>query len=160
MTPQAILKARFSELAEACGVVLISRRQGGKFYFTITGELKATAQFLQGSFPTAWMTSCAGPEAVYGLPLAEAQKVIATCQCDPAWLQNNNSAALRLAQEIRDKASFDVLPVLADALQEAGCDNAEILSHCRAAGTHKHCCWVIELLLGPDRKRRRQAAST
>lgn len=159
MTPQAILKARFSELAELCDVTLLSRRQGGKYYFTVTGEWKAQDRFHTGSFPKMWMTSCAGPEAVYGLPLDEAEKIIAAFTIDPAWLQHNDSAALRLAQEIRDKESFDVLPILADALEEAGCPNTEILTHCRAPGKHKHCCWVVELLLGPDRKRRRTPQS-
>ncbi|MBA4186914.1 MAG: hypothetical protein C0467_02735 [Planctomycetaceae bacterium] len=56
---------------------------------------------------------------------------------------------------MRENETFDVLPILADALEEAGCSNPEILDHCRGSAKHKHTCWVIDLLLGPDRRRRR-----
>jgi hypothetical protein len=53
-----------------------------------------------------------------------------------------------LAQGIYDERSFDRLPVLADALEEAGCTNADILNHCRSDGPHVRGCWVVDLLLG------------
>jgi hypothetical protein len=41
------------------------------------------------------------------------------------------------------------MPILADALQDAGCDNEEVLDHCRAAdGVHVRGCWVVDLVLG------------
>jgi hypothetical protein len=40
------------------------------------------------------------------------------------------------------------LAVLADALEEAGCDNADILAHCRSGGEHVRGCWVVDLILG------------
>ena len=49
---------------------------------------------------------------------------------------------------IDDDRAFDRLPVLADALQDAGCDNADILTHCRSGGEHVRGCWVLDLLLG------------
>jgi hypothetical protein len=42
------------------------------------------------------------------------------------------------------------LAVLADALEEAGCDNADILNHCRQPGEHVRGCWVLDLLLGKN----------
>jgi hypothetical protein len=54
----------------------------------------------------------------------------------------------RLAQAIYDDRAFDRLPLLADALLDAGCDNADILDHCRAATEHVRGCWVVDLLLG------------
>ncbi|OWK36555.1 hypothetical protein FRUB_09118 [Fimbriiglobus ruber] len=39
------------------------------------------------------------------------------------------------------------MPILADAFQDAGCDNEDILSHCRDVGTHARNCWVLDLLL-------------
>ena len=36
----------------------------------------------------------------------------------------------------------------ADALEEAGCDNIDILLHCREPGTHVRGCWVVDLVLG------------
>lgn len=158
MTPQAMLKARFSEVAETWGVTVSARRQDGKFYFTVTGLLANIKQFMHGSFPGAWMTSgsmSAGTgELVYGLPLKEVERVLAELQVEPAWLQHNDRMAQRIAQGIRHEAAHDRLPILADALEEAGCTHAEILNHCRDGAPHQQTCWVVELLLGPSRKRR------
>jgi hypothetical protein len=40
------------------------------------------------------------------------------------------------------------LPILADALEDAGCDNGDILSHCRSPGPHVRGCWAVDLILG------------
>ena len=40
------------------------------------------------------------------------------------------------------------LPVLADALEEAGCTDADLLAHCRSGGGHLRGCWAVDLLLG------------
>jgi hypothetical protein len=153
MTPQAILRARFSELAESLDVRFSARRQGDKFYFNVLGEFKAVDQFMRRSFAGAWMTS-AGGDVTYGLPLADVERVLSGLQVEPSWLQGNDAAARRIAQQIRDEGAFDHLPILADALEEAGCDHADILGHCRASVPHQQTCWVVELLLGPGRKRR------
>lgn len=67
---------------------------------------------------------------------------------DPLWLAWNTSTVTKLAQAIYDGRDFDRLPILADALEEAGCDNKDILSHCRGRGKHVRGCWVVDLLLG------------
>ena len=47
--------------------------------------------------------------------------------------------------------SFGAMPILADALQDAGCDNDDILNHCRDTSlTHVRGCWVIDLLTGRE----------
>jgi hypothetical protein len=53
-----------------------------------------------------------------------------------------------LAQTMYADRAFDRLPILADALEDAGCDNADILAHCREPGEHVRGCWVVDLLLG------------
>jgi hypothetical protein len=63
------------------------------------------------------------------------------------WLQWNTGTIPKLAQAIYDDRAFHNLPILADALEEAGCDNLDILSHCRDVGDHIRGCWVIDLLL-------------
>jgi hypothetical protein len=63
---------------------------------------------------------------------------------DPSCL---TSTVQQLAQAIYDDRAFDRLPILADALEDAGCDNTEILNHCRQPGVHVRGCWVIDLLL-------------
>jgi hypothetical protein len=60
----------------------------------------------------------------------------------------NEGTVVKLAQSIYDERAFDRLPILADALEDAGCTNADILNHCRQPGEHVRGCWVIDLLLG------------
>ena len=54
----------------------------------------------------------------------------------------------RLARAVYDERAFDRLPVLADALEEAGCRDREILDHCRSGAEHVLGCWVLDALLG------------
>jgi len=65
-----------------------------------------------------------------------------------SWLAWNDGAIPKMAQSIYDARAFDRLPLLADALEDAGCDDADILSHCRTPGEHVRGCWVVDLLLG------------
>jgi hypothetical protein len=55
-----------------------------------------------------------------------------------------------LAEAIYTERSFDRLPILADALEEAGCTDAAILEHCRGPGPHVRGCWVVDLILGKE----------
>ncbi len=64
---------------------------------------------------------------------------------DHSWL---TSSVVALAERIYQERAFDRMPILADALQEAGCDNADILTHCRGDGPHVKGCWVVDLILG------------
>jgi len=66
---------------------------------------------------------------------------------NPAWRTSNVAA---LAQAIYDDRAFDRMPILADALEDAGCDNADILNHCRQPGEHVRGCWVVDLVLGKE----------
>jgi hypothetical protein len=66
---------------------------------------------------------------------------------DPAWL---TSDVLTLARGIYDEKAFDRLPILADALQDAGCEDEALLSHCRGPGPHVRGCWVADLVLGKE----------
>ena len=67
---------------------------------------------------------------------------------DPAWSAWNDGTLSKLAQDIYNDRAFDRLPVLADALEDAGCDNAELLSHLRGPGPHVRGCWALDLILG------------
>lgn len=53
----------------------------------------------------------------------------------------------KVAQQIYEKKANGI-PKLADALEKAGCDNPEILAHCRGPGPHVKGCWVMDALLG------------
>jgi hypothetical protein len=62
---------------------------------------------------------------------------------DPAWLIED---VVMLRDAIAAQRAFDRLPILADALEEAGCDHLPILGHLRANDDHGHHCWVVDLL--------------
>lgn len=64
---------------------------------------------------------------------------------DPRWLTPN---VAELAQRIYDERAFDQMPILADSLEAAGCDDHEILDHCRGSGSHVRGCWVVDAILG------------
>jgi hypothetical protein len=67
---------------------------------------------------------------------------------DPLWLAWEGGTVPKLARAIYDGRRFEDLPVLADALQEAGCGDAELLGHLRRPGPHARGCWPVDLLLG------------
>jgi hypothetical protein len=56
-----------------------------------------------------------------------------------------------LARGIYEDRAFDRMPLLADALMDAGCDDDQIISHCRSEGPHVRGCWVVDLILSKDR---------
>jgi hypothetical protein len=58
------------------------------------------------------------------------------------------SDVILLARGIHADRAFDRMPILADALQDAGCDDEGILSHCRGCGFHVRGCWVVDAILG------------
>ncbi len=66
---------------------------------------------------------------------------------EPAWL---TPTVLALARGIYEERVFDRLPVLADALLDAGCEADDVLTHCRSPGPHVRGCWVVDLLLGKE----------
>jgi hypothetical protein len=66
---------------------------------------------------------------------------------DTEWL---TSTVIALAQQMYDSRDFSAMPILADALQDAGCENADILTHCRGPGPHVRGCWVVDLVLGKE----------
>jgi hypothetical protein len=67
---------------------------------------------------------------------------------DSRWL---TSDVVALARSIYDEKAFDRLLILADALQDAGCENADVLGHCRDPQlTHVRGCWVVDLVLGKE----------
>ncbi|HVK16927.1 MAG TPA: hypothetical protein VM533_08250 [Fimbriiglobus sp.] len=64
---------------------------------------------------------------------------------DPRW---RTSSAVGLAWAVHDDRAFDRLPILADALEDAGCDDEQVLRHCREDTVHARGCWVVDRVLG------------
>jgi hypothetical protein len=63
----------------------------------------------------------------------------------PSW---RSDTAVALAAQMYEARDFSAMPILADALQDAGCDIAEILDHCRGPEPHVRGCWMVDLVLG------------
>jgi hypothetical protein len=65
----------------------------------------------------------------------------------PEWCTDT---AVALARQMYESRDFSAMPILADVLQDAGCDSEGILSHCRGDGPHARGCWVVDLVLGKE----------
>jgi 3-deoxy-D-arabino-heptulosonate 7-phosphate (DAHP) synthase class II len=63
----------------------------------------------------------------------------------PEW---RSETVVRIADAIDADRAFDRLPVLADALEDAGCDAPDVLAHCRGPGPHARGCWVVNGVRG------------
>ena len=63
---------------------------------------------------------------------------------DPRW---RTSDVVGLARAIYNDRAFQRMPILADALMDAGCENEDIIDHCRGDGPHVRGCWVVDLVL-------------
>lgn len=67
-----------------------------------------------------------------------------------AWLSSNEGVVGRLARTIHNERGFEHLPILADAVEDAGCADTELLSHLRGPGPHIRGCWAVDYLLGRE----------
>jgi hypothetical protein len=68
-----------------------------------------------------------------------------SARISPSW---RTDTVLALARQMYDAREFSAMPILADALQDAGCDNEDVLAHCRGPGPHVRGCWVVDFVLG------------
>jgi hypothetical protein len=67
---------------------------------------------------------------------------------EPSWLAWNDGLIGRMASGIYLDRTFDQMPILGDALEEAGCLDSEILEHCRQGKEHVRGCWVLDCCVG------------
>lgn len=88
--------------------------------------------------PAELLDSCRLMREIFGSPGGPGRP-------HPAWL---TTAVVGIAQGIHADRAFDRLPVLADALEDAGCADKTILAHCRGPGPHLPGCWVVDLFTG------------
>jgi hypothetical protein len=101
---------------------------GNLLYFPVPSVRAAHCQFLRDLFGNPFR-----PAAI-----------------DRSWLTWNDGTVLGLARGIYDDRGYDRMPILGDALGNAGCGEESILDHCRSAAEHVRGCWVIDLLLGKE----------
>jgi hypothetical protein len=78
---------------------------------------------------------------IFGNPFRSAPAVI------PAWLEWSSGVPRKLAASIYNGREFNLLPLLADVLEDAGCTNAELLHHLHSPNPHVRGCWALDLLL-------------
>jgi hypothetical protein len=64
------------------------------------------------------------------------------------WLLWEGGTIRNMARTVYEEQAFDRLPILADALEEAGCADPALLGHCRQPGEHVRGCWVVDAVLG------------
>ena len=67
------------------------------------------------------------------------------CGVEPTW---RTSTVLAMARQMYESRDFSPMPILADAVQDAGCADELVLGHCRKPAPHVRGCWVVDLLLG------------
>ena len=92
-----------------------------------------------------WVLALVGPH-LPGL-LREVFAAFRPTGDDAAW---RTAIVTDFAESIYAGRAFDHLPELAAALESAGCDDADLLSHCRGAGPHARGCWALDAVLGRD----------
>jgi hypothetical protein len=101
------------------------------------------AGFDQAGFNAAMVEQCVLLRAIIGNPF----RCLAV---DSSWLTWNAGTVLTVAQTIYEDRAFDQLPILADALEEAGCSDPELVEHLRGPGPHVRGCWAVDLILGRE----------
>jgi hypothetical protein len=140
------------ELRAACGEVedemnIWPADDLNRFWWAVGGlfhpQSREAAQYsasavLSGQEPEAQIAVQAALFCIVGNPFCPVA-------VEPSWL---TSTVIALAEGIYKEKAFDRLPILADALQDAGCDNDDVLSHCRSDESHVRGCWVVDLLTG------------
>src|SRR5262249_7533339 len=97
---------------------------------------KAAVEAVQHTGP-----DCRLVREIFGNPFRQTE-------VDPGWLDTHSGLARKLAGGVYLDSAFDRLPILADALEDAGCTDDTLLSHLRQPECHYLGCWALDLLLG------------
>ncbi|HEY7312362.1 MAG TPA: hypothetical protein VH643_23565 [Gemmataceae bacterium] len=109
---------------------------GGKAVGRMAGEASRAA------VQAAIKAECALIRDIFGNPCHPTTN-------SPTWLSWHDGLLVSMARRMYDSRDFSDMPVLADGLEEAGCANQDVLSHCRQQGdVHVRGCWVVDSLLG------------
>jgi hypothetical protein len=105
-----------------------------------SGEFEEVVEAVEAARHVEWQAQTDLARDIFGNPFRPAT-------VDPAW---RTSTVVALARGMYESRDFGAMPILADALQDAGCDNEDILNHCRGPGPHIRGCWVVDLVLGKE----------
>ena len=128
LAERAFADLSVAEILTAAGV---SR---GTFYFYFDSKHDVLAELVRRAAPGL---DAAVARCVFGpLPFR-------TVSISPAW---STSTVTQVAAGIYEERAFDRMPILADALEDAGCTDVDVVGHCRGQGPHVRGCWVVDLL--------------
>lgn len=99
------------------------------------------AMLIRSAWVREMQSQCSLLREIFGNPFR-------SVTVDERWLMWSGKTVVKLALAIYEERAFERLPILADALEEAGCIDADILNHCRQPEQHVLGCWAVDLLLG------------
>ena len=107
------------------------------------------AEALEEPVVNVWQSPGASARAWYSRQADALRDALGNPFAPVEWSANWRSETVTaLATGIHFDNAFDRLPILADALEEAGCDDADVLTHCRGPGPHARGCWVVDAARG------------
>jgi hypothetical protein len=154
---QAVESAEWRADGKASAGKLERARRPGQFSSGHAGWAVAAADAYQAASRASF---CAARRAAQGADkerIAQASLLrdvfgdsFRPAAADPGWLSWDAGRVTRLAQSAYGGWQFGSLPILGDALEDAGCADADILGHLRGPGPHVRGCWAIDLLLGKE----------
>ncbi|AMV26450.1 hypothetical protein VT84_18775 [Gemmata sp. SH-PL17] len=138
--PLSAVWSNFHEaMASRCGPAHVGSLVGQVEYLSAREEqLSSDAAFER--MDRSDKALCALLREIFGNPFRK-------IKCHRKW---RTSTAVALAAQMYEARDFSAMPILADALQDAGCDNADVLNHCRGPGPHVRGCWVVDMVLGKE----------
>jgi hypothetical protein len=112
-----------------------AQAKAGEHFDAMYGQI---VEYRLPDYELEWVAQAAIFKDIFGNPFRPAAFA-------EAW---RSESAVALARTAYDTRNFSLLPILADALEEAGCDHPEVLGHCRGPGPHVRGCWVVDGVLG------------
>lgn len=127
----------------ACGEPIADAAVGASFYSATTVASELTEE--GADFDDRFAAAVARERAAHARLLRDIfGNPFRPVAFSPEWRTGTAAALARQMYESRD---FTAMPILADALQDAGCDDEDVLAHCRGDGPHVRGCWVCDLVL-------------
>jgi hypothetical protein len=143
------------------GVLAIAERDADGSASTTEVEAALTAALPSNSFTLVFQTRDWWSAVKAARAVGEGEKEAVQCELVRDIFGNpfrrvvfssewRTDTVVSLAKQMYDSRDFGAMPILADALQDAGCDSDDILSHCRGDGPHVRGCWVVDLVLGKE----------
>jgi hypothetical protein len=129
------------------GLLRELRAAGAEVVGRVAGQLGQRAAEAAGYSDARRFSSGEGEELARQVPLLRdiLGNPFRPVAFPPRW---RTDTVVTLARQMYEGRDFSAMPILADALQDAGCERAEVLDHCRGEGPHVRGCWVIDLVLG------------